>query len=275
MSFRKSFVTIVLIGVAEIVALGGKDAGAAPITVQADVLIPGAPAAVDEFSPLTLSVDFGIQFLSIDTITFTSTFSGDLWDSGESYTIFSPVALNLGGFGQTNVLGFSRSEATLTVNPSSGPPNSLWGAELLDGRLDNFRFMAGTGTTISLSTLRIEITGVVPTTVVIDIKPGSDPNSINPVSNGVIPVAILTTDTFDATQVDPLTVAFGPIGASESHGRSHIKDVDGDGDMDLVLHFNTQDTGIQCGDTDASLTGETFGGEPIAGIDSIRTVPCP
>ena len=37
-----------------------------------------------------------------------------------------------------------------------------------------------------------------------------------------IPVAVLTTDTFDATQVDASTVAFGPNGASESHGRSHF-----------------------------------------------------
>jgi hypothetical protein len=41
-------------------------------------------------------------------------------------------------------------------------------------------------------------------TVSIDIKPGSSPNRINPKSNGVIPVGILTTDAFDATTVDPL-----------------------------------------------------------------------
>ena len=42
----------------------------------------------------------------------------------------------------------------------------------------------------------------------IDIKPGSFPDSINPRSKGVIPVAILTTDTFDATTVDSATVRF-------------------------------------------------------------------
>jgi DNA-binding beta-propeller fold protein YncE len=110
--------------------------------------------------------------------------------------------------------------------------------------------------------------------VAIDIKPGSDPNSINPKSKGNIPVAILTTGDFDATTVDPLSVEFGPDGATESHGRGHIEDVDGDGDGDLVLHFRTQDTGIQCGDTSASLTGETFGGQVIEGSDSINTVGC-
>jgi hypothetical protein len=110
--------------------------------------------------------------------------------------------------------------------------------------------------------------------VALDIKPGESPNSINPRSNGVIPVAILTTETFDATTVDPLSVEFGPHGATEAHGEGHIEDVNGDGRPDLVLHFRTQDTGIQCGDTSASLTGETFGDEPIQGSDSIITVGC-
>ncbi|MCH7622283.1 MAG: hypothetical protein IH870_10335 [Chloroflexi bacterium] len=51
-------------------------------------------------------------------------------------------------------------------------------------------------------------------------------------------------------------------------------DYDGDGDLDLILHFNTEDTDIQCGDTEASLTGETFIGQPILGTDAIQTVGC-
>ena len=108
----------------------------------------------------------------------------------------------------------------------------------------------------------------------IDIKPGSDPNAINPAGRGVIPVAILTTDTFDATTVSPITVRFGPAGASLEHQLGHLNDADGDGDLDLVLHFPTQDTGIQCGDTEASLTGETFGGQSIQGSDSVVTAGC-
>jgi len=109
--------------------------------------------------------------------------------------------------------------------------------------------------------------------VEIDIKPGSYPNSINPDSKGVIPVAILTTPQFDATTVDPLSVEFGPGKAKETHGKGHIEDVDGDCDMDLVLHFNTQDTGIKSGDTTATLNGKTFAGQAITGTDSISTVP--
>lgn len=108
--------------------------------------------------------------------------------------------------------------------------------------------------------------------VSIDIKPGSYPNTINPKSKGVISVAILTTNDFDATTVDPLSIKFGPNGALEFHGKGHIEDVDGDGDIDMVLHFNTQMTGIQYGDTKASLSGKTIGGQAITGMDAIQTV---
>lgn len=118
------------------------------------------------------------------------------------------------------------------------------------------------------------------TTVEIEIKPCSCPNAINPNNRGVVPVAILTTSItagesvdFDATTVDPLSVQFGPDGATEKHGRGHIEDVDGDGDLDMVLHFRTQETGITDGDTIACITGETTEGQSIEGCDAIVTVP--
>jgi FG-GAP repeat len=111
-------------------------------------------------------------------------------------------------------------------------------------------------------------------TVKIDVKPGSFPNSINPRSKGVIPVAVLTTDTFDASAVDATTVFFGAIGNEAAPAHSALEDVDGDGHTDMILHFRTQDTGIVCGNTSASLTGSTFSGQAIEGSDSIRTVGC-
>jgi len=108
-----------------------------------------------------------------------------------------------------------------------------------------------------------------PTEVDIDIKPGSFPNSINLNSKGVIPVAILTTAVFDATDVDPTTVLF----AGAEPVRWAVEDVDGDGDLDLVLHFKTQETIWTVGATEATLTGETYAGVPFSVVDSVRTVP--
>jgi hypothetical protein len=105
----------------------------------------------------------------------------------------------------------------------------------------------------------------------IDIKPRSFPNSINPRSNGRIPVAILATDTFDPSTVDANTIVFGPKGARPEQATR--EDVDGDGDIDVILHFSTQATGIQCGDTSATLRGEALDGV-IEGSDSIITVGC-
>jgi hypothetical protein len=116
---------------------------------------------------------------------------------------------------------------------------------------------------------------------VIDVKPGSDTNPINPRSNGVIPVAVLTTSVadgdlcdFDAAAVDASSVRFGPDEAPIAHGSGHISDVDSDGDLDLLLHFSTPATGIVCGDTVVSLTGVTIGGEAFGGSDTIVTVGC-
>jgi hypothetical protein len=120
--------------------------------------------------------------------------------------------------------------------------------------------------------LSIGLLGIL--TVQVDIKPGSFPNNINPKSNGVVPVAILTTNTFAATTVDPLSVTFGPRGAVEAYARGHLEDVDGDGDTDMVLHFRTQETGIVCGDTSATLEGRMVNGLGIRGIDSVQTVGC-
>ena len=109
----------------------------------------------------------------------------------------------------------------------------------------------------------------VPIPITIDIKPGSDSNTINIESNGIIPVAILGTTDFDATSVDPGTVLL----ADAYPVKWTMEDINHDGIMDLLLHFKTEDLILNINSTEASLTGKTMDGTPIEGADTVNIVP--
>jgi hypothetical protein len=131
----------------------------------------------------------------------------------------------------------------------------------------------GSGTFFVMDNLEIAYDDPESTSITIDIKPGDGPNAINPSSKGVTPVAILTTGSFNATTVDPMMVRFGPDMAPSL--KAALEDANGDGQLDMVLFFQTRRTGISCGDTSATLRVIDPDGQVLMeGTDSIRTVPC-
>lgn len=152
------------------------------------------------------------------------------------------------------VVGESRSFAT-TVPTSRGTSTNPAGAN--DPMLLRYRIIPR------------EI--VVP----IDIKPGEVPNSINLKSHGKVTVAILSTAAFDApAQVNTPSLTFGRTGTEASVAFcSGPKDVNADGLLDVVCHFNTEQTAFQATDNQGLLKGLTLSGRRIQGIDAVRIVP--
>src|SRR5688572_14969447 len=218
---------------------------ASPLPSYASATVNGVSYPMVEFtgwlnfvsSPIVLP-NFGS---SPPVVTIPFTFSGELRGDAQQPDVVNPVfTATLSGQG---VARFTFEDITYGTE---SPRYRLW-------------------------SIRYEF-GIIP--ILTDIKPATFPNRINPNNNGKLPVAILTTPSFDATAVDPATVLFGatPIEVSPVHYA--LEDVDGDGDIDMVLHFVTRDTGITCGMTSASLTGAIFGGHRIEGSDSILTVGC-
>jgi hypothetical protein len=117
----------------------------------------------------------------------------------------------------------------------------------------------------------------IPVPIVIDIKPGSDTNSINISSTGVIPVAIISTKDFDAMTVDPSTVSLAGasvkmVGKSDKYSCDQ-EDVNNDGLMDLVCHVYTAQFMIEAGQSTAVLEAKTLDGTMLRGEDKINIVP--
>jgi hypothetical protein len=111
--------------------------------------------------------------------------------------------------------------------------------------------------------------------VSIDIKPGSFPNSINLFSEGTVPIAILSSQTFDARTVDPTTVTLASAAVrlrGNGTPQASQQDVNGDGLTDLVVHVITNQLELTLGDAQAELRGRTFSGQSIRGTDSVRVV---
>ena len=212
----------------------------------------------------TVDFDPGDGAFELTSGGFTDVFVSKLDDSGNFVWAKSMGGTSFEGAfgiavdGSGNVPTTGRFQRTVDFDPGVGIFN-----------------LSARGTDIFVSKLGI----TPPVQVEIDIKPGSDPNCFNNNGNGVIPVAILTTsgadgDAFDfgAATVDPFTLALDGAGVrvkGKSNNAGSLEDVDGDGDLDLVVQIADTDGTYSSGTSTATLTGQTIGGTPIQGTDSV------
>lgn len=130
----------------------------------------------------------------------------------------------------------------------------------------------------SLGSYSMSITPAVPPAlqVEINIKPGSGETApINPKSKGNIPVALISNDQekFYANQdVDVVSLRFGATGEEASLRRCDTAgvDVNGDGILDMVCHFDTEKTGFAEDSLEGVLFGKVKSGRAIEGHGRLK-----
>ena len=122
----------------------------------------------------------------------------------------------------------------------------------------------------------------------LDIKPGSCPNPLNVVSQGVLPAAILGTGDFDVSQIDPASIllegAVSPLlwdyedvatPMEEDAEPCECNELGSDGYTDMTLKFDTQEVvdaimPVSAGDeVSIEVTGELLDGTTFSFEDCV------
>ena len=226
------------------------------VTVTIDTFLATAPGGGDFNFIFVTDSTTGDSYIVRSTRGFVS-------DDPLNGFILTEIRFQMSAFGDSGLI-------TGDSLPTSPPDPELFDlANMFIGFIDIDTTAA---LSLTVTNLRLPVREVE-----IDIKPGSDPNSINLSSAGVIPVAILSSETFDALTVDEETIFLESAGVKMA-GRSgnflcHEEDVNSDGLDDLVCQVETAFFMIDEGAGTAELTAETFDGTPIRGVDSIQIVP--
>lgn len=180
--------------------------------------------------------------------------------------------------GGTRQLAFGTDGALYSHNAGDG---SFYDIDVTNGN-ETFLGVVDTAHTDQFSDLASgQVCGI---EVGIDIKPNSYPNCFNNDGHGLIPVAILGSDTFDVTSIDASTLEFQGLKVRmKGNGtvQCSIEDVSGDfstfpegvpdGYPDLVCKFVDEDGIWDAGTGEGTVTGELFNGPPFSfsGTDTV------
>jgi len=109
----------------------------------------------------------------------------------------------------------------------------------------------------------------------IDVLPGfGGMTRFDPKVKRSIPVVLLSSANFDATQVDQSSLTFGETGDEKSLRRCdpHGVDINHDGRRDLLCHFDAQAAGFRPGDLNGVIKGKTLSGQEFEGKGFLKVV---
>ncbi len=117
-------------------------------------------------------------------------------------------------------------------------------------------------------------------TVEMDFKPNDPLNRVTLKVNGLFGVSLMATSrsmgdrvNFNPGYVDLASVELGPNKA-KPRPKTMLRDLDGDGDEELVLRFKVLDLGLSCNDASVEIRGMTVQGAPFRAEAAIRTSRC-
>ena len=232
-----------------------------PFTLR-EILGGSCTPSVDEVQKIiTICSPAAVTSLWANGVVRAEYFRMNLTAAGFSLTVGCPTCSQSVGIGIRDLEGpfFNRLTATKTAELQE--LIDQFGPFELRFRLSSF----GPGF--------VDVGGLA-TPIITDLKADGLPSKFNPKSRGVIPVALLRDGFFDLASIDVTTLRFGVTGHEAAPLQSFLEDVDDDGDLDLLLFFNSQDSGIECGTLFTYVTGRTLNGQEIAGADSVATVGC-
>ena len=119
-----------------------------------------------------------------------------------------------------------------------------------------------------------------PLVVDLDILPSDDPNllTVNMKSDGRLPVAILGSEDYNVNNIDVNSISINDMIFPVKEPRVE-KDENGDGLLDLVIHFSRRDVISGLGlapdevPVDITVTATTVTGGPLSGTDSVIPMP--
>jgi hypothetical protein len=108
----------------------------------------------------------------------------------------------------------------------------------------------------------------------IDVRPGRDVARIRLGGRGSVPVALLSSDQFDALKVDQASITFGAVGNEKSLRwcNSVGVDVNKDRRPDLLCNFDIKAAGFEDGDSLGKVKGVTMDGRSFEGTGPLKAV---